>query len=118
VGKTWSRTVQVYSLPDTVDNGSVEIAFEVYEEGVVATPAGDFPSFGIGQALPVLAFLPEGYSLIGTAVAAGRAEATEWWSAGVGEVQYQSSDLYRLSSWGGATSTAEANWGDVKRLFR
>ena len=47
-----------------------------------------------------------------------RQGAIRWWSDGVGRVQYQSSDLYQLTSYDMPTPTFHTTWGAVKRLYQ
>jgi len=52
LGKTWSQTVDVYTLPGPVYSGTIELTYEVLEEGTVVVSGGSYYSFGIGQNLP------------------------------------------------------------------
>ena len=113
LGKTWSQEIDYYSYPGLVYTGTFEIGFEVYEEGWVSVPAGEFFAYGIGQALPP--GIPLGVRLdgsVGDIQAAG--EPWEWWSANVGQVQYGGNDLYQLSLYGLPTPIRTMSWGQIK----
>jgi hypothetical protein len=116
VGKTWSSTVQIYSLPDTVLVGTFTFSFEVYEEGTISVPAGNFQAFGIGTRPPLPA---HGYSLSG---AATRSESggspDDWYSEGVGPVRYITDQRYDLLSFDQTTPVLPATWGSIKGQFR
>lgn len=116
--KSWSHTFDTYTLPDTIYAGQNEIGFRVYWEGVLSVPVGDFYSYGIGQYLPVGAGLLGERSISGElAVGQEREEPTMWYSDGVGEIQYWTSDVYRLVNFGQPVAVAQTSWGAVKALY-
>lgn len=119
LGKVWTQTVDLYTYPDLVLQGPLELAFEVYEDGVLVVPAGEFPSFGIGQTLPPgLLEASGGRDLLGRVIGAQTGSpATDWFSSGVGVVQYRSIDLWQLESLGGPVPTRSSSWGQIKRTF-
>jgi hypothetical protein len=115
IGKTWSTTVQIFSVPDTVLVGTFPFAFTVYEEGVISVPAGSFSAFGIGSTTP----LPARYSISGeVARAEPQGSADVWYSEGVGRVRYIADQRYDLESYGQPTPVLSATWGSIKRQFR
>ena len=116
--KTWSHTFDTYVLPDTTYAGQNEIGFRVYWEGVLSVPAGDFFAYGIGQYLPVgPGFLGDRCISGELAVDQHREEPTCWYSDGVGEIQYWTSDVYRLVDFGQPVAVAQTSWGAVKALY-
>lgn len=119
LGKVWTQTVDLYTYPDLIFQGPLELAFEVYEDGVLAVPYGEFPSFGIGQTLPP-GFLAAtgGLDLLGRPVGAETGgSATDWFSFGIGVIQYRSNDLWQLESIGGPVPAQESSWGRIKQTF-
>jgi hypothetical protein len=116
IGKTWSTTTQVFSVPDTVLAGTITLAFAVYEAGIINVPAGSFSAFGIGPTTPSPAV---GYSLSGE-VARSRSQGSAdiWYSEGVGRVRYIADQRYDLESYGQPTPVLSATWGSIKRQFR
>ena len=68
LGKTWSHVFDAYTLPDTAYAGQNEIGLEVYWEGVLTVPAGEFYSYGIGQYLPIGGGLLADHSITGELV--------------------------------------------------
>jgi hypothetical protein len=121
VGKTWRCTTHVYDLPDTVYSETMVQTFVVYSEGPISVPAGDFYAYGVGTTVP-----PPGFSEPGKTVGLdGRVTqvgslglATDWWTEGVGEVQYKANDTYRLTSYELITAVDPTSWGRIKAVFR
>jgi len=118
LGKRWTQTTRVTRLPDMVDLGTHTFGWEVYSEGFVSVPAGLHFAYGIGQTIPtaVLDHAPE-LDITGRRLSAGPS-ATDWWSDGLGEVQYHSDALYRLTTFNFPTPTSATTWGAVKALYR
>ena len=116
VGKTWSQTVDLYSYPDLVYQQTFDIAFEVYEEADLDLPAGTFHSFAVGQSAPPLPFR-EGFDLAGRTVGSDTGSYWDWWSFGVGLVQYRSIEVYQLESLGGPVPVQDSSWGRIKMTF-
>jgi hypothetical protein len=118
LNKTWSHTFAVYELPDTNYIAENEIGFAVYSEGIISVPAGDFYAYGIGQFLPLGAGVLGDHSVTGERVFdEPRQEPTHWYSDGLGEVQYQATDLYQLVSFDQPVAVAQMSWGAVKALY-
>jgi hypothetical protein len=117
VGKTWSTTFDYYFLPGMTYGGTATIVMSDWEERILVVPAGPFPTVGVGQG-PYDGPL-RGYSLAGLRVSAVPVRgASDWYSPSVGLVQYQSDDLYQLTSFGGPTPAVQSTWGRVKALYR
>ena len=118
VGKSWETEFQVYSLPDTILVSSAQYVLTTIWEGVVAVPAGDFQSFlvegSFGMPEAAQDVSPDGRLL------SGRSTTWDWFSDGVGLVQYgraASPNPYRLVDYG--TTPADAtSWTTIKSLFR
>jgi hypothetical protein len=117
LGQEWSTTYTIYELPGFVPEGTNEYPLEVSSEGMVTVPAGTYFAYGIG--IPELPLLG-GYSITGEVVAGapGHRAASDWWSDGVGRVQYEVDQIYRLTSFGWPTPVAVTSWGRVKALYR
>ena len=120
LGKTWTSTVDVYTLPDTAYYSTWDIKFSVLEEGLYQVGAGSFPGFGLGNPEPTSGSRQlKGYSFDGQILGASKSEADHWYSNGIGEIQYDTDELYYLESHsGGTTPTASLAWDGVKALFR
>ena len=118
LGKAWSHTFLAYELPDTTFCGTFVIDYEVYEEGIVSTPAGDFYAYGIGSsARPSL----EGHTLSGEiSDDLMLRNATNWVSDGVGEVQYwvHVGVPYKLVRYEQPTPVVVQSWGRIRQLCR
>lgn len=120
VGKTWSCESQAYDLPGMVPDFTLAIAFTTYEDVTLTEPAGTFHAFGIGQE----------YTPSFTKSVAGRqlnldgtqrittGQATDWYAAGVGEVQYNAGALFQLTGLNLPTPASALSWGYVKAAYR
>jgi hypothetical protein len=118
--KWWSNEFDTYSLPDTTYLSTDLLWVGVTEEGPLTVPAGTFPTFGIspdegeGPGIP-----NESYTVLGQRVAPDAARyAFQWYSDGVGIVQYGSSGLFQLTSYFVSTPVERESWGRIKGLFR
>ena len=119
VGRTWSTTFDVYSLPDLSYQDTWTIAFVVAESGIYEVPAGSFEGFGIGSAEPAL-FDRSGrqYTLTGELAGSGGRDADSWWSLGVGEIRYRYATDYQLESYQiGSVAVEARTLSAVKGLF-
>ena len=120
VGKTWSCTTDVYSMPSGSPRTSWAFEFTVTWEGVVSVPAGVFPSFAIGYEDTLDYDEPfhsrDGYLPDGRA-AVSRPDPREWYSDGVGLTQYDYGALYELVRYG-MTPVEAGSWSRVKALYR
>jgi len=116
VGASWSQTVAVFSYPDLVAQGSLDIAYEVFEEGVLTVPYGEFFAFGIGRTDPG-SFL-DGYSLVGERRDDSEGgSAWDWWTDGLGQPQYRADGLYQLVITDVPTPIELRTWGSIKHQF-
>ena len=120
VGKTWSTTFDRYSLPDLEFVRTETIHFEVQEAGVIAVPAGDFEAFNIIDAGDGgVEYAGAVYNVLGERLQPNQRVVDSWWSLGVGEIQYVSSDTYQLTSFEvGPVATEHRTWSGVKVLFQ
>jgi len=105
---------------------SSPLEFDITEEVTLVEPAGTFHAFGVGQLIPLPGpALQPGVarSLDGRKLSTGGARiydvyTTDWYTEGVGVVQYDTADLYQLVGYGLATPTATSSWASLKRLYR
>jgi hypothetical protein len=122
LGKNWTATVQAYRLPGMVPETPWQAQFEVLEAGDLVTPAGTFPASGVGQT-QIFPTLLAGRSASGEAVgaSAGKSAAVapmDWYSPGVGVVQYNADAVYQLTGYGFPTAIVASTWGRLKSLYR
>lgn len=121
VGATWTTPASYYRLPDTTLAGTFVFRMEVFGDSVLTVPAGTFSAFGIGQS-PLIAapaaMVQSGLELDGSVQVAG-GSAQDWYSAGVGDVQFgYGDDPFRLTSYDFSTPTTALSWSRLKRLYR
>lgn len=122
LGKTWSCVFDAYLLPDTTYLATLEITFEVLEEGLINVPAGTFYAFGIDYVMNGDPEVPalEGRSLAGyPQVWGANRQAKDWWCAGVGEVQYMGygGQQFQLIAYELPTAAAVMSWGAIKAKY-
>ncbi|MEN8008336.1 MAG: hypothetical protein ABFS42_15075 [Candidatus Krumholzibacteriota bacterium] len=119
VGKTWTTTVDLYSLPDTVFVETAEITLMVHESLDLTVPAGVFPAFGIGSPDPgTKTLIKGGFTLWGESMTDKVLTTDAWYSEGVGEVQYNTERLYRLETYTDHPVAVQvSSWGAVKALY-
>lgn len=99
--------------------------FDVTEQVTLAVPAGSFPTFGVGRLVnlpgpgtaPQLALTMDGRALPPPAPGIFYIQSTDWFSEGVGVVQYQSFELLQLVGFGSPVPVAHSSWARVKRLY-
>jgi hypothetical protein len=119
VGKTWSQTVDLHSLPGGEYVGEIEFTMQVTDETDLTVPAGTFHCFGITLTSPTspsggdpLPALFEGVRASGST----GSPADVYFAEGVGMVRYgQSDNYYELL---GTTEIERDTWGGIKSLFR
>jgi hypothetical protein len=117
VGKTWTIESQVLSLPGGAPTGTLSGELTVSWEGELTVPAGDFECFAIESVdtLPPPR-LPVDVRIDGRETGSSF-YPTEWFSDGVGRVQYDSDTLYELVSYL-ASPVERTSWSTIKTLFR
>jgi hypothetical protein len=121
LGKEWTTTVGQYSLPDSSFSGWLDFTFCVVEEGLVTVPAGTYYAYGIEQCLAAVRGrpLPDWVAIDGTSLDVPRARNPgNWWSGGIGCVQYSADDLYQLVQFNQPTPVTEVSWGRLKAEYR
>jgi hypothetical protein len=125
-GDLWTTHVTAYELPAMSVYAVMDLTYGLLEQGPLALPIGPTPAFGVGQtaALPLAAATParctlDGRRLPDTAQAASAASAaTDWFSPGIGLVQYQTIDLFQLRSYGIVLPVKATTWGALKAARR
>ena len=126
VGDTWTTHTTAYDLADTSVVMVLDIAYSAIEEVSLSVPAGTFPCIGVGQGL--VATSPasaqpasRGLTLDGRQVAAARsASATsisDWYSPGIGVVQYLVGDRFQLAGYGSPTPAQSMSIGQLKAKY-
>lgn len=122
LGKAWAISFRTWRLPGMIDDGPLDLGLEVMEEADLALPAGTLHSFGIGQTLPPTIRTPAGSlrTLDGKVPTTQSSMASDWFSAGVGYVQYQygENDPFQLTSFDVPTPVAVTTWGRLKGRYR
>jgi hypothetical protein len=127
LGDTWPTHTTAYNLADMSVFATIDITFSALEEVTLTVPAGTFDCIGVGQV--AYATSPErariasrgltldGRQVAGTRIAASTS-ARDWFSPGVGDVQYITNDTFQLASYGTATPALTSTWGTLKALYR
>lgn len=128
VGQTWQTHTIAYSIPDDAFYAEFDLYWRVDSQLSIGVPAGIFPCFGSGQvAPPAASAVVQGHALsvdgrlLGTASTSleeGPSSATDWYSDGVGLVQYDTGVLYVLESFEVTVPTMTTTWGRIKQLYR
>jgi hypothetical protein len=122
LGKTWTVSVRTWRLPGMTDDGPLDLGLAVMDEADLALPAGNFHSFGLGQTLPPSIRTPAGSlrTLEGKIPTTGSSMSSDWFSAGVGFVQYQYGldDPLQLTAFDMPTPVATVSWGRIKGQYR
>lgn len=127
VGRTWANPeVHMFDF----DGNDLDFVFSypmaVFTDETLTVPAGAFHAYGIGfdpSAFSAVSRSGGAYSLIGrrldtAAGATSAANATDWFSEGVGEVRFSGDgELFGLVGWGAPTPVAVATWGAIKALY-
>ncbi len=128
-GKSWVTSGVQPCFLDGTPLGTDPIDYPAYVSfaGNLEVPAGTFYSFGIAWGRDLTVFHPrsgETYDIFGRRVRPGseaiQRQATEWYSEGVGMVQYlypSPDDMLKLTSWQ-PTPVATESWGTIKSHFR
>lgn len=124
LGVSRTTDVTVYNLADGSLYSAFSIRCLVLEELDLVLPAGVFHALGTGQDMSAPRAIAAGghtFSLDGRSIGdlpAGLAPSpTDWYTDGVGVVQYQGSDLFQLLSFGLPTPAAHSSWTAIKRLY-
>ena len=124
VGAKPPQSITIYDLHTNEVVAVYNIEYDVMEDVLLNLPAGSFQALGVGQS-----------AASGPAVAARRAltldgrvltavpsavpgSVSDWYSEGVGVVQYSAGELFQLVGFGQPTPTLAASWGAIKRLYR
>lgn len=125
VGEQPFQIVNVYDLFTDALVFLGRFRYDVTEEVTLALPAGSFHAFGVGRVIPLPgpamakggSFTLDGRRVPAAASSIYIIDTTDWYSEGVGVVQYKTSDLYQLVGYGQPTPTATSSWGRLKRLY-
>jgi hypothetical protein len=123
------QPVQHITIHDVDTDGivdSFDIRIDVLADSILAVPAGSFHAFGAGQISPLpgpTAAVVARRALDGRALGSFPPSVsdilpTDWYSEGVGVVQYQAADVMQLVAYGRPTPVATSSWGALKRLYR
>jgi len=122
VGDISTTTTTDYSWPGWDTPGQTfTISFQVIEDVMLDLPIGTMKALGLGQVAQAQGMRADGaYAMDGTRKTSGPLDpvATDWFAAGLGEVQYRSDDLYQLQDFEIPTPVAATTWGRLKRLYR
>jgi hypothetical protein len=101
------------------------VRYDVLEDVMLTVPAGTFHAFGVGRYVPLPGPAANGTQLTldgRVATPGGKSiyilEPTDWFSEGVGLVQYDVGQLYQLVSFGGPTAASRSSWAKIKRFYR
>ncbi|MCK4547382.1 MAG: hypothetical protein KAW17_08060 [Candidatus Eisenbacteria sp.] len=117
LGEKLCFSVDIYNLPDSTYCDSFSFCHQIVEEGFVNVPAGKFYAYAVGGVFPDL---DRGdYDLLGRKIDASQRQASMWFTADVGEVQFIASELYQLVSYSLPPSSLEVtSWSRLRALYR
>jgi len=120
VGDSWTTTVDIYTLPDTIFMETVDFTLLVQEAPELTVPAGVFPTFGIGFLDPFATTQSTGrYTPWGEFMADKDIGMLSWYSLDVGIVQDDLGRRYKLETYTDhPVATVVSTWGAVKALYR
>jgi hypothetical protein len=130
LGKSWvTQDIHLFYLDGTPWGGEpFDYPLEVYTEGMVSVPAGEFYAYGVGSEYgPLPAFASRGsvYDLRGrrlTGESVRQGEASEWYAENVGEVlmsHFTDESLgFKLVSYDLPVPVQSLSWGRLRTLFR
>jgi len=126
VGPQPVQPVTAYVYATDAVYATFNIRIDALEDVVLALPAGSFQAFGVAEVVsapgpalgPVRALSLDGRRLGPVTAGATASEATDWYSEGVGVVQYRGYSLLQLVSFNPPTPVAHSTWARVKRLYR
>jgi|SRR5262245_1741219 len=126
VGPQPPQSVTIHDYLTDALVGTASARFDVLEDVTLVVPAGSFHAYGVGQvAVPGTpdfasgkAFTLDGRALPAATPSIGPSVPSDWFSEGVGVVQYRSSQLFQLVSFTVPTPVAHSSWARVKRLYR
>jgi hypothetical protein len=130
LGKNWiTENIVLYDLEGNPLGDSLDYPLQVYFEGDIEVPAGQFYAYGVGQVIypPILRNAQgERFDLLGRhlkeADPTEREQATEWYVDGVGLAQHTylvpPETWWRLQWWNQPTPAAPVTWGAIKALYR
>jgi len=102
-----------------------DIQIELTGDVLLTLPIGIYHAVGVGQAGPPagpalareVSYTLDGRRLPHGVPSGSATTSTDWFSNGVGDVMYQSSDLFQLIGFGQPTPTAKTTWSAIKRLY-
>lgn len=124
LGKEWSVTSGFYSytLSDTLYWGEWTLVYTVLTDETLDLPVGSLHAYGITARLESDKTLPAALRRLDRmgllAVSPHRQVIPYWWSEGVGQVQYNTSDRYQLVTYGNEpVLTQTTSWGRIKALY-
>lgn len=125
IGVTWTTHVVAYNMATMLVDSEFDVTLGVFEDASLTVPAGTFPTFGVGwvvqPATPAFAS-SRALGLDGRTGSAALRPATgmvtDWYSRGIGVVQYSSNELFQLTGYGNPTPTRATTWGMLKQLYR
>ena len=132
MGDLWTAAVTAYVVPAMTVYSGFQITYGLVEHGFYLVPAGEFHAYGVAQmSLPTVPsaagdrqLMLDGRYAAGAAGASVRApgtttiNATDWYTSGLGEIQYFTSELFRLTDYQVATPARSRSWGAVKQSYR
>lgn len=127
-GKSWvTENIHTYYLDGTPwGTEPFNYPLQVYSEGVVTVPAGDFYAYGVGTYYePPVIISRDGksYNLLGRHIEHEdlliEGNVTEWYTDGIGLPQwgYLLNAQYQLREYGSPTATMNTTWGRIRASY-
>jgi hypothetical protein len=130
LGKYWvTEGVELYDLDGNPMGSSIDYALQVYFEGDITVPAGEFYAYGVGEVIDRLEFRNdkgERFDVLGRCLREAdppeRDQATEWYADGIGLVQHTyvvpPEAWWQLQWWEQPTPALPMTWGAIKAGYR
>ena len=127
--KSWTTPgIHLYDLQGVFQGSIFDYSLNVFTEGLVTVPAGEFYAYGVGEliAVPLLrSSSGECFDLLGRRIPAPPSAETDhpqvWYVDGLGVVKMDplgyEPEAFKLHWWTGPTPVEPGSWGSIKTLF-
>ena len=124
VGAKPPQSITIYDLHTNEVLAAYSEEYDIMEDVVLNLPAGSFQALGMGlspnsgPAVAARRALTLDGRVLTAVPSAVPGRVSDWFSEGVGVVQYDAGELFQLVGFCQPTPTLVSNWGALKRLYR